>query len=102
MNERNKENDEADAKTTRARADLRYLARTSPPIPDAAMQEAHAQVASYALIRVEAEHPVESELLSGTLQQELAVAMFGRSTRLDVGLPGAIRHNQSDLRVIAE
>jgi hypothetical protein len=41
MNERNEENDEADAKTTRARADLRYLARTSPPIPDAAMPEAH-------------------------------------------------------------
>jgi hypothetical protein len=41
MNERNEENDEADAKITRARADLRYLARTSPPIPDAAMQEAH-------------------------------------------------------------
>jgi hypothetical protein len=40
MNERNEENDEADAKI-RARADLRYLARTSPPIPDAAMQEAH-------------------------------------------------------------
>ena len=41
MSERNEENDEADAKTIRARADLRYLARTSPPIPDAAMQEAH-------------------------------------------------------------
>jgi hypothetical protein len=41
MCERNEENDEADAKTIRARADLRYLARTSPPIPDALMQEAH-------------------------------------------------------------
>jgi hypothetical protein len=41
MSERNEENDEADAKTIRARADLRYLARTSPPIPDALMQEAH-------------------------------------------------------------
>ncbi len=41
MNERNEENDEADAKKTRARADLRYLTRTAPPIPDALMQEAH-------------------------------------------------------------
>jgi hypothetical protein len=43
MSERNEENDEADAKTIRARAlaDWRYLARTSPPVPDAAMQEAH-------------------------------------------------------------
>jgi hypothetical protein len=41
MSECNEETDEADAKTIRARADLRYLARTSPPIPDAAMQEAH-------------------------------------------------------------
>jgi hypothetical protein len=41
MSKRNEENDEADAKTIRARADLRYLARTSPPIPDALMQEAH-------------------------------------------------------------
>jgi hypothetical protein len=41
MSKRNEENDEADAKTIRARADLRYLARTSPPIPDEAMQEAH-------------------------------------------------------------
>ena len=41
MSERNEENDEADAKTIKARADLHYLARASPPIPDAAMQEAH-------------------------------------------------------------
>jgi hypothetical protein len=41
MSERNEENDEADAKTIRARADLRSIARTSPPIPDALMQEAH-------------------------------------------------------------
>jgi hypothetical protein len=45
------------------------------------------QVADSALIRVEAEHPVKSQLLPGTLQQELAVAMFCRSTRLDVSLP---------------
>ena len=30
-----------DATTIRPRSDLSYLARTSPPIPDAAMQEAH-------------------------------------------------------------
>jgi hypothetical protein len=41
MSERNEEYDEADRETIRARADLRYLTRTSPPIPDAAMQEAH-------------------------------------------------------------
>ena len=41
MSQRKEENDETDAKTIRARADLRYLARTSPPIPDALMQEAH-------------------------------------------------------------
>jgi hypothetical protein len=39
ISERNEENDEADAKI-RARADLRYLARISPPIPEA-IQEAH-------------------------------------------------------------
>ena len=41
MSERNEENDEADRETIRARANLRYLARTSPLIPDALMQEAH-------------------------------------------------------------
>jgi hypothetical protein len=42
MSERNKENDEANEQAIGARtsADLRYLARTSPPIPDALMQEA--------------------------------------------------------------
>jgi hypothetical protein len=41
MSESNEENDEADRQPIRARADLRYLRRTSPSIPDAAMQEAH-------------------------------------------------------------
>jgi hypothetical protein len=41
VSERNEENDEANGQAIRARADLRYLARTSPPIPDALMQEAH-------------------------------------------------------------
>jgi hypothetical protein len=41
MSERNEQTGEADRETIRARADLRYLARTSPPIPDALMQEAH-------------------------------------------------------------
>jgi len=43
MSERNEENDEANGQAigARALADLRYLARTSPPIPDALMQEAH-------------------------------------------------------------
>jgi hypothetical protein len=36
------------------------------------------------------------------LQQELAMTMFGRSTRLDVGLPRPIGQDQGDLRVIAE
>jgi hypothetical protein len=54
MSERNEENDEADAKTIRARADLRYLARTSPPIPDALMQEAHR------LIEADRENPSPS------------------------------------------
>jgi hypothetical protein len=39
MSERNEQTGEAE--TIRARADLRYLARTSPPIPDALMREAH-------------------------------------------------------------
>jgi hypothetical protein len=60
------------------------------------------QVADSALIRVEAEHPVESQLLPGTLQQELAVAMFGRSTCLDVSLPRPISQDQGDFGVIAE
>jgi hypothetical protein len=34
MSERNEENDEANGQAIRARADLRYLARTSPPIPE--------------------------------------------------------------------
>ena len=33
MSERNEENDEANGQAIGARADLRYLARTSPPIP---------------------------------------------------------------------
>ena len=41
MSERNEQTGEADRETIRARADLRYLARTSPPIPDVLMQEAH-------------------------------------------------------------
>ena len=41
MSERNEQTGEADRETIRARTDLRYLARTSPPIPDALMQEAH-------------------------------------------------------------
>jgi hypothetical protein len=43
MSEPNEQNNEADGEATRARApaDWRYLARTSPPIPDMAMQEAH-------------------------------------------------------------
>jgi hypothetical protein len=41
MSERNEHTGKADRETIRARADLRYLARTSPPIPDALMQEAH-------------------------------------------------------------
>ena len=51
MSERNEENDEADREANRARADLRYLARTSPPIPDALMQEAHR------LIEADGENP---------------------------------------------
>jgi hypothetical protein len=35
MSERNEQTGEADRETIRARADLRYLAPTSPPIPDA-------------------------------------------------------------------
>ena len=41
MSEHNEQTGEADRETIRARADLRYLARTSPPIPDVLMQEAH-------------------------------------------------------------
>ena len=41
MSERDEENAEANGQAIGARADLRYLARTSPPIPDALMQEAH-------------------------------------------------------------
>src|SRR5208283_2594926 len=54
------------------------------------------------LIRVEAEHPVELQLLPGALQQQLAMAMFGRSTRFNVGLPRSIGQDQCDLRVTAE
>jgi hypothetical protein len=43
MSERNAQNGEADVPEIKVRplADLRYLARTSPPIPDVLMQEAH-------------------------------------------------------------
>ena len=41
MSEGNEQSGEADRKTIGARADFRNLARTSPPIPDALMQEAH-------------------------------------------------------------
>jgi len=41
MSEGNEQSGEADRKTIGARADFRYLARTSPPIPDALIQEAH-------------------------------------------------------------
>jgi hypothetical protein len=40
MSNRNQQTSEADQETIKACADQRYLARTSPPIPDAAMQEA--------------------------------------------------------------
>src|SRR3954468_22701822 len=38
----------------------------------------------------------------GTLQQELPMAMFGRSARLNVRLPLPVGHDQGDLRVFAE
>jgi hypothetical protein len=38
MSEGDEQSGEADQKTIGARADFRYLARTSPPIPDALMQ----------------------------------------------------------------
>jgi len=43
MSERNAQNGEADEPAIKAGplADLRYLARTSPPIPDVLMREAH-------------------------------------------------------------
>ena len=41
MSERNEKPARQIGNTIRARADLRYMARTSPPIPDALMQEAH-------------------------------------------------------------
>jgi hypothetical protein len=41
MSERSEQTGQEDRETIRARADLRYLARASPPIPDALMQEAH-------------------------------------------------------------
>jgi len=41
MSERNEESDKANGQAIGARADLRYLAWTSPPIPNALMQEAH-------------------------------------------------------------
>jgi hypothetical protein len=43
MSERNAQNGEADVPAIEARplSDLRYLARTSPPIPDVLLQEAH-------------------------------------------------------------
>ena len=41
MSERDEQSGKEDRETIRARADLRYLARTSPPIRDTAMQEAH-------------------------------------------------------------
>ena len=42
MSERNEQTCEEDRGTrSRVLADLRYLARTPPPIPDALMQEAH-------------------------------------------------------------
>ena len=53
MSERNEQTGEADRETIRARADLRYLARTSPPIPDALMQEAHR------LIEADRENPTD-------------------------------------------
>lgn len=44
MSDRNEQIGKADgdeAIRTHALADMRYMARTSPPIPDTAMQEAH-------------------------------------------------------------
>jgi hypothetical protein len=42
MSEHNEQTDEAErVARVRRLAEMRYLARTSPPIPDAAMQEAH-------------------------------------------------------------
>jgi hypothetical protein len=42
MSDRNAQNGKADVQIkARPLADLRYLARTSPPIPDVLIQEAH-------------------------------------------------------------
>ena len=43
MSDRNAQNGKADVPAIKARPspDLRYLARTSPPIPDVLIQEAH-------------------------------------------------------------
>ena len=67
MSEGNEQSGEADRKTIRARADFRYLARTSPPIPDALMQEAHR------LIEADRERTRDSELaLAGIIGRKQA------------------------------
>ena len=70
MSERSEQTGEADRETIGARADLRYLARTSPPIPDALMQEAHR------LIEADRENPKDPVLPSRTNWPRTTCARF--------------------------
>ena len=76
MSERNEQTGEADRETIRARADLRYLARTSPPIPDALMQEAHR------LIEADRENPTDPVPLKDKLATDDMCALLTVVDRL--------------------
>ena len=61
-----------------------------------------AQVSGHALVRIEAEHPVELQMFACRLQQKSAVSALGNPAGRDVRLPRLVRHNQSDFRVFAK
>jgi len=55
-----------------------------------------------AFIGIKAEHPLETQLLLGTLQEELPMPVFGRSARSDIGFPHSVGQDHDDLRVTME
>ena len=61
-----------------------------------------AQISGNALIRIEAKHPVELQMLSRRLHQKSAMSTLGNPARFDVRFPRPICHNQGDFWVPAK
>ena len=51
-----------------------------------------ASVSRYALIRIEAEHPIELQIFASRLQQQSTMSTLGNPPSLDVRFPQTIGH----------